>query len=126
MNFVRKITRSHIGARIIAWFFSHLHSLIPMKRLHETELIMAIKHPAASYPVHCLILPKKQIRNLSEITMDDGKFLLDVLKSPHIIAPKTNLRTDQLSLIVNGGSYQDVPQLHFHLINAQTWLNEQQ
>ena len=41
---------------------------IPLHKLRETPTLLAFYHPQPSYPVHILILPKRAIASLADLT----------------------------------------------------------
>lgn len=88
---------------------------IPVKRLRETDTLMAFRHPKPSYPFHVLIVPKKAITSLMELDSSDAGFLADLYSTAQSLVEEFKLPAYRL--IVNGGEFQDVPQLHFHLIS---------
>ena len=88
---------------------------IPVKRLRETETLMAFYHPQPSYPFHVLLLPKKVVASLKEFDPTDAAFLTDLYSTVQSLV--SEFRLPAYRLIVNGGDYQDFPQLHFHLIS---------
>jgi len=91
---------------------------IPVKRLRETETLLAFYHPKPVYPVHILLMPKKAITSLPDLTENDNPFLSDVFKTVQFLVHELNLAEIGYRLIINGGEYQDVPQLHFHLVSG--------
>ena len=99
---------------LIGWVFAHMSFSIPVQRLRETKTLMAFHHPKPSYPFHVLVVPKKSIRSLSELNSSDADFLADLYATVQSIVDEMKLPAYRL--IVNGGEYQDFPQLHFHLI----------
>ncbi len=88
---------------------------IPVKRLRETKTLMAFHHPKPSYPFHVLIVPKKAVRSLKELDARDTEFLTDLYVTAQSLVDEFQLPAYRL--IVNGGEFQDFPQLHFHLIS---------
>lgn len=102
-------------APLIGWIFARLSFAIPVKRLRETESLMAIYHPKPSYPFHILLVPKKAVKSLMEIDASDSAFLTDLYSTVQGLVEEFHLTAYRL--IVNGGEYQDFPQLHFHLIS---------
>ncbi len=88
---------------------------IPVKRLRETDTLLAFHHPKPSYPVHILLVPKKAISALTDLSAADDTFLAEVFVTAKELVHELNLTTGY-RLILNGGEYQEVPQLHFHLI----------
>jgi histidine triad (HIT) family protein len=105
-------------APLIGWMFAHMSFAIPVKRLRETETLMAFHHPKPSYPFHVLLLPKKAVTSLQEFDSTDTTFLTDLYSTVQNLVDEFQLSAYRL--IVNGGEYQDFPQLHFHLISPSS------
>ena len=102
-------------APLIGWIFAHMSFAIPVIRLHETETLLAFHHPKPSYPFHVLLVPKKAVASLKELDTRDIAFLTDLYSTVQSLVAEFQLSAYRL--IVNGGEYQDFPQLHFHLIS---------
>jgi len=101
--------------RLIGWMFEHMNFAIPLKRLRETETLMAFHHPKPSYPFHVLIVPKKAVKTLMDLDAKETAFLSDLYSTVQSLVEEFHLPAYRL--IVNGGEYQDFPQLHFHLVS---------
>jgi histidine triad (HIT) family protein len=112
------LARSRLGSWLTGWAFAHLSFALPVRRVCETDTLLAFWHPRPLYPVHILLVPKKAITTLDALTPADDVFLLDALRTAHKIAAELGLAERGCRLLVNGGAYQEVPQLHFHLIAA--------
>jgi histidine triad (HIT) family protein len=102
-------------APVIGWVFAHMSFAIPVKRLRETETLMAFHHPKPVYPFHVLLVPKKAVLSLKELDSTDTAFLTDLYSTVQQLV--NEFRLPAYRLIVNGGEFQDFPQLHFHLIS---------
>jgi len=89
--------------------------VIPAKRLRETKTLVAFHHPRPSHPFHVIIVPKRKLGALSDLSAADTDFLLDLFQVTQSIVVEYQLTGYRL--IVNGGKYQDVPHLHFHLVS---------
>ena len=89
--------------------------VIPVKRLRETETLLAFYHLKPAYPFHVLLVPKKSIASLKEFDPTDTTFLTDLYSTVQNLVDEFQLPAYRL--IVNGGEVQDFPQLHFHLIS---------
>ena len=89
--------------------------VIPVQRLRETNTLMAFHHPKPSYKFHVLLVPKKAVASLKEFDSHDSEFLVDLYSTVQSIVDAFQLSAYRL--IVNGGDYQDFPQMHFHLIS---------
>lgn len=100
---------------MVGWIFEHMSFAIPVQRLRETETLMAFHHPNPSYPFHVLLVPKKSVASLIEFNSKDTAFLTDLYSTVQSLVDEFQLSAYRL--IVNGGEYQDIPQLHFHLVS---------
>ena len=102
-------------APLIGWIFVHMSFAIPVERLRETETLIAFYHPKPAYPFHVLLVPKKAVTSLKELDPTDTTFLTDLYSTVQNLVNEFQLPAYRL--IINGGEYQDFPQLHFHLIS---------
>jgi histidine triad (HIT) family protein len=109
-----KLSRSRLARWIIGWIFTHMSFAIPVKRLRETDTLMAFYHPKPAYPFHVLIVPKKAVASLADLDPAGTTFLSDLVSTAQSLVQEYQLPAYRL--IVNGGEFQDFPQLHFHLI----------
>ena len=100
---------------LIGWIFEHMSFAIPVKRLRETETMLAFYHPRPAYKFHVLLVPKKSMASLKEFDSKDSVFLVDLYAAVQSLVDEFQLTAYRS--IVNGGEYQDFPQLHFHLIS---------
>jgi len=87
--------------------------LIP-EVVRETEKSIAIKHPFPQARIHYVILPKVDIKDVSDITEEDQQYVLDSLNLIGEIVRENKL--DNYQIITNGPKRQSVRYLHFHLI----------
>lgn len=90
---------------------------IPLKRLRETDTLIAFHHPRPSYPLHLLLVPKHPWSRLTEMKPVDAEFLRDLFDAIQSLIAEFDLEEKGYRLITNGGPYQDTPHLHFHLIS---------
>jgi histidine triad (HIT) family protein len=112
------MARSAWGRRVVGWIFAHMSFAIPAQRLRETERLIAFYHPRPSYPVHILLVPKKGLVSLTDLTAADDAFLVELFQAVQSLVAELDMEEPGYRLIVNGGGYQDVPQLHFHLVSG--------
>jgi histidine triad (HIT) family protein len=113
------LARLPLTRLLIGWIFAHMSFAIPVNRLRDTDTLLAFYHPQPSYPVHILLVPKKAIGSLVELQSEDDVFLAEVFRVTQELVRELDLTTSGYRLIVNGGEYQDVPQLHFHLVSGK-------
>ena len=112
------LARSPVGRRITGWLFSHMSFAIPVQRLRETETLMAFHHPRPVYAVHILLVPKRPLSGLADLTAADADFMTDLFAAVQSLVSVFQLEEPGYRLIVNGGRYQDIPHLHFHLVSG--------
>ena len=119
-NSLLQLARSKISRSIIGWGFAHMSFAIPVKRLRETPTLLAFYHPNPGYPTHILLVPKKAVSSLTDLNPADTGFLTDLVSTVQELVTELNLEPAGYRLIVNGGSYQEIPQLHFHLVSGSS------
>jgi histidine triad (HIT) family protein len=124
MDLLFRIARSRYGWLIIGWIFAHMSFIIPVKRLRETDNFVVFHHPAPTYPVHILMVPKKDIGNLVELEDEDDDYLKEVFQIARSLVVELDLAETGYRLILNGGKFQDIPQLHFHLISGAPFRHD--
>ena len=52
-----------------------------------------------------------------DLSEEDNILLFDLVRTIQLIVKRFSLEPGGYRLIVNGGNYQKIPQLHFHLIS---------
>jgi len=110
------LARSPLGWLGLGWIFAHMSFALPVHRLRETRTLIAFHHPRPGYPLHILLVPKRALASLAELTPADLDFTADLFETVKSLVAEFGLEQAGYRLIVNGGAYQDVAQLHFHLI----------
>jgi histidine triad (HIT) family protein len=112
-----KVARLPALRPIVRWIFAHMSFLIPLQRLRETETLIAFHHPQPSYPFHVLLIPQQGYASLLDVPLQAADFLRDLIETVQGLVREFHLDAGGYRLIVNGGAYQDVSQLHFHLVS---------
>lgn len=95
-----------------------MSDFLPVNKLYETEHVLAFYHPRPVHPVHILIVPKKTIRSFVEIKESDMPIVAEVMKAAQHLVKTLDLEPKGYRFMINGGVYQDVKQVHFHLISG--------
>jgi histidine triad (HIT) family protein len=113
------VARWKVIGFLIGWVFEHMSKLLPVKRIFETDQFIVFEHPKPIYALHLLIIPKKAIPDFAAV---DGnsvvwKMLPDVVGG---LVKQFSLEDKGYRLITNVGEYQDVSQLHFHLVSGDS------
>lgn len=93
---------------------------IPAKIVYQDDRCLAFHDIAPQAPTHVIVIPKKEIASLKEVTPDD-----EALMGHLVVVIGELARTLQLAdgyrVIVNCGAYggQTVDHLHFHLLGGR-------
>ena len=90
---------------------------IPSQVIAQTENLLVIKDIVPQAPVHYLIMPKKHIANLMEISLVDIKLASDIFLMAQNLAQNLPGNGD-FRLTTNNGlsAGQSVFHLHFHFL----------
>lgn len=94
---------------------------LPSNIEKESETIIAFRDINPKAPVHILIIPKKHLASLNEVSEDDRTLLGDMLLMAKEIAEKNGLKDRGYRLILNTGKDggQLVGHLHLHLLGGK-------
>jgi histidine triad (HIT) family protein len=118
-RFLIRLARSPAGGLITGYLFAHMSFAIPVKRLRETATLIAFRHPRPAYPVHILLVPRRRLRSLAQLTAADTDFMQELFQVVNQLVQEMGLEPAGYRLIANGGAYQEVAQLHFHLVAGE-------
>jgi histidine triad (HIT) family protein len=117
MMSILSLARTSLGGLLIGWMFTYLSFAIPLKRLRESDTLVAFYHPHPSYPLHILLVPKRAITSLMDLSSSDANFLVDLYNTVQSLVDELGLERTGYRLVVNGGDYQQIRHLHFHLVS---------
>lgn len=79
----------------------------------ETDKILVFEHPRPKFKHHYLLVPKKDIKNIGELSAEDMAYLTDLFTVLGEMIRSQHLK--RYRLWTNGPGKQDVAYLHFHL-----------
>lgn len=93
---------------------------IPGEFVYQDDDLVAIRdvHPAA--PVHVLVIPRRPIPSLEELTAEDAELAGRLLLAAAEIARREGLAESGYRVVINTGKAggQTVPHLHLHLLGG--------
>ena len=118
-RFVYSIARARLLRPFVIWGIAHMRNFKPDQVISETDSLICFHHPRPEYPVHILLVPKDDIPDLMHLDPGESQFLKDLFATAHSLVEKMNLQDQGYRMVVNGGEYQEFPQLHFHLISGE-------
>jgi hypothetical protein len=76
-----RFARSAPGGLAARLVFDHMTFALPVKRLRETENLLAFHHPQPAYPLHILLVPKRGIQQLTDLEGEDLHFLGELVET---------------------------------------------
>ncbi len=93
---------------------------IPADIVYEDELCLAFRDIKPQAPTHVLVVPKKEIVSLADLSDEDERIVGRCVMVVSQIAAQQRLDSGY-RMIVNCGDDggQDVPHLHFHLLGGR-------
>jgi histidine triad (HIT) family protein len=89
--------------------------------LYEDNSVVAFKDINPKAPVHILIIPRKHIATLSELSRADGELVGDIFLVAAKLAQEQGIAQKGFRIVVNAGADagQTVFHLHFHLLGGR-------
>lgn len=93
---------------------------LPADIVFENDRIIAIKDLYPAAPVHLLIMPKKEIKDIQSLQPEDYPLLGEIVQVAQKLAEEFAVE-DGYRLLTNNGSPagQTIFHLHFHLIGGR-------
>ena len=97
---------------------------VPSTRLHEDDLILAIRDIAPRSPTHILLLPRRHIPSALDLTDDDGPLLGRLFSVAADLARSEGIADAGYRLVSNVGTWggQTVDHLHIHLMGGRAFV----
>lgn len=94
---------------------------IPSTVVYEDEEMLAFRDIAPKAPVHILLIPKRHIGALSEVTAEDEALLGRMQVRLQQLAAQEGLLAGGFRIVSNSGpdSGQEVAHLHYHLLGGE-------
>ena len=89
-----------------------LSGKVRVKKVFETENVLAFHHTRPFWETHIVVIPKKHVDSLLTVNKKTLDELLDVVKT---VAAKMVGETGAARVLTNLGEYQDSKHLHFHV-----------
>ena len=91
------------------------------KMVYQNELVVAFNDIGPKAPVHILIIPRKHIAGVLDITEDDGAVIAEVFRVAARLAGELGIADRGFRVVVNSGpdSGQSVFHLHYHLLGGR-------
>ncbi|AWI03320.1 histidine triad nucleotide-binding protein [Clostridium drakei] len=94
---------------------------IPCEKVYEDDIVLSFKDISPGAPAHILIIPKKHISSLNELTDEDSKIVAHVFIVLKEIVKKLGIDKTGYRIVSNCGEDggQSVPHIHFHVLGGR-------
>lgn len=94
---------------------------IPSTKVYEDELVCAFNDINPAAKIHILVIPKKHINSLKELTEEDEKYVWPIHKAINKIAREQGFAESGYRIVVNCGkdAGQEVMHLHYHVLAGE-------
>ena len=89
--------------------------------VYEDDRVIAFKDVNPAAPIHILVVPKKHIENLLQVSEEDGDIISYIYKVINKIAIDNNFAQNGFRVIANCGkdSGQEIMHIHFHVLRGR-------
>ena len=93
---------------------------IPCSKVYEDDRVMAFLDANPVAPTHVLVIPKKHIQDITELSEGDMEYVLAATRAIQSIVRDMGL-AEGFRVVVNTGSSggQTVPHLHYHILGGR-------
>jgi histidine triad (HIT) family protein len=112
------LAKSPVGDLIVGVAFGKLSAILPVKKVKETDKVLAFWHPKPFWEKHILLVPKKAIKSLVNFKEEDYTYITEIYKVAKEIVEELNWGDAGYTILANGGTRQEVNQVHFHLCSG--------
>ena len=94
---------------------------IPSNIVYQDENVVAFVDINPQAPKHILLIPRKHIASMADLTLDDGPTLAQLFMTAQNVAHQMNIDESGYRLVSNVGpdAGQVVFHLHFHLLGGR-------
>ena len=94
---------------------------IPSSKVYEDDKVYAFKDINPAAPIHILVIPKKHIESLKDLSEEDKEYVWKIHEAINVIAEEQGFIDDGYRVVVNCGkdAGQEVMHLHYHLLAGE-------
>jgi len=96
---------------------------IPSTKIHEDDVVLAIRDIAPRAPTHILLMPRRHVASAADLTPGDGDLLGRIFGTAADIARSEGIAGPGYRVVTNVGAWggQTVDHLHFHLMGGRAF-----
>lgn len=118
------IAKAPCMGKFVGIAFQNFCRAIPVKKIYNSKDVVAFYHPKPSYQNHIVIVPKRAITNLQQLTSEGfQEYFVKLWRTVKKIYAAHPEYQDSFVLVANGGRRQEVSQVHFHMFTNHDVVN---
>jgi histidine triad (HIT) family protein len=91
----------------------------PVRKVIETDDVLAFHHTRPFYPAHVVVIPKRHIGSLLTLEEEDDHLLLQLIGVIRRVAAEMLEAHGACRVITNLGEYQESKHLHWHVVSGE-------
>lgn len=94
---------------------------LPSEKVYENDTVVAFKDIAPQAKVHVLVIPKKHIPTMNDVTEEDGPIIAEIHHALRHVAKEMGIAESGYRIVNNCGDEggQVVYHLHYHLMGGE-------
>ncbi len=103
-------------------FLKIINKEIPTRIVYEDEVCLAFHDISPQAPTHVLMIPKKEIRSMAEVSTEDKELLGHMMFKCSEVAATLGVAEKGYRLVINTNSWggQTVYHLHIHILAGRS------
>lgn len=101
-------------------FCKIIKGTLPSEKVFENDRVFAFRDISPQAPVHVLIVPKKHVIDVLDVSRDDAHVFTDLFQAAQLIAPQLGIAGKGFRTVFNSGDHacQTIYHLHLHLLGG--------
>jgi len=92
-----------------------------IRKVLETDDVLAFHHTRPFWPVHIVVVPKKHIPSLTNLAGHPIELVYKVLDVVREVSANVEAEHGSCQIVTNLGAYQDSKHLHFHVASGESY-----
>ena len=102
-------------------FCKILDGEIPCDRVYENDQVIAFRDVNPQAPTHILVIPRKHISTVNDLTADDKNIVGEMMLAAQVIAKQEGIEESGYRLVMNcnEGAGQTVFHIHLHILGGR-------
>lgn len=102
-----------------------LSGLVEVRKVHETENVLAYHHTRPFWETHIVVIPKRHISSLLTLGREEDTLLAELFEVIRKVAAEVVSKSGAARVLTNLGEYQDSKHLHFHVYAGERTSGDQ-